>query len=575
MKKITLMAALLGSAYFANAQVGIGTPTPNASAMLDITATNKGVLIPRVALEVNDDQTTVATPTTSLLVYNTNTSDANVPDVKKVTPGFYYWNVDKWERIVNQSQLDTAITNVTNLQGDVTKIKALLDAAYGSNNLGDTATSDSFGGMVFTPAVGNPGDANYESPKFEYVVWDSTSNSYERLGITSVITDLINASETKTTIVTIDNVQYYLSESFNKFAELAAATTDTSKLDVLNSATANSWIKIDVVGGVINNIEEIFTTNTTIVINEGEINQQTFTTVQEYIEYISQNSKQDGETKIVYDVDGNVVFQTWDSATNAWVDVDNVKFSKIVKDNETKTTLARSVNAGDYTPITADPKAATKVTYEYSAEGGVKNYIDVTADIVTSITNNTDVQNAISNVLNAGGNVYYGDHDNSPTTPDVFYTIDAGGNKVAIQISQVVVNAITNATTIQKQEIKNQLGDTYSTTNVVKTGDTWVDGKAIFKSVIETTVLAGTANITGANPTTAGFVTIVGDVSDINVIGIRIIGENGVSASATDLSVDGKNIHFRIGTGSMYNVLSANDLTVKVLVEFSANTTTP
>lgn len=45
MKKITLMAALLGSAYFSNAQVGIGTPTPNASAMLDITATNKGVLI--------------------------------------------------------------------------------------------------------------------------------------------------------------------------------------------------------------------------------------------------------------------------------------------------------------------------------------------------------------------------------------------------------------------------------------------------------------------------------------------------------------------------------------------------
>jgi hypothetical protein len=31
------------------AQVGIGTATPNASSMLDITSTNKGLLIPRVA----------------------------------------------------------------------------------------------------------------------------------------------------------------------------------------------------------------------------------------------------------------------------------------------------------------------------------------------------------------------------------------------------------------------------------------------------------------------------------------------------------------------------------------------
>ena len=41
MKKITIMAALLGSAYFANAQVGIGTPAPANSSQLDIVANNK------------------------------------------------------------------------------------------------------------------------------------------------------------------------------------------------------------------------------------------------------------------------------------------------------------------------------------------------------------------------------------------------------------------------------------------------------------------------------------------------------------------------------------------------------
>lgn len=56
----------------AQQNVGIGTTTPNASARLDITATNRGLLIPRVALTGLTDAVTVPTPATSLLVFNTN-----------------------------------------------------------------------------------------------------------------------------------------------------------------------------------------------------------------------------------------------------------------------------------------------------------------------------------------------------------------------------------------------------------------------------------------------------------------------------------------------------------------------
>ncbi len=76
MKKIILSAALVGSIYFANAQVGIGTPTPSTSAMLDIDSTDKGVLIPRVALTsetshlINLEGGTTE-PVQSLLVYAT------------------------------------------------------------------------------------------------------------------------------------------------------------------------------------------------------------------------------------------------------------------------------------------------------------------------------------------------------------------------------------------------------------------------------------------------------------------------------------------------------------------------
>lgn len=561
MKKITLIAALLGSAYFANAQVGIGTPTPHASAILDVEATDKGVLIPRVALK---NTTTVLSTglvqEESLLVYNT----AKVADV---TPGFYYWVAEKgsvdahWERVVNQTQLNQAISNQG---GDITKIKDLLDAAYGSNNLGDNATSDSFGGMVFTPADGS------NAAKFEYVKWNSTSNSYERLDITSVITDLIKGSESKTLLfaTTDKKKQYYISETY-----LVNTTNPVTQAMVDGWATGTvptGVYEINFIEGVSTNIQTILDQTVTII-EDGK----TFNTVEQYIQYIA--SKSDANVGFTVGgidaTDNNGVaipansFYYIDKTTGNKVHID---LAALVKDLETDTQITKNVtgtvNAGD-----------VKIDYKYFNEaqpdtnGTPQQVIDLNADLKTLIEGNTEIKNAISNVLNQGGNVYYGDVNGT----NVFYTIDASGNKVAIEISQVVVNAITNATTIQKQEIKNQLGDTYSTTTVVNTGDTWIDGGKIYKGIYETNVLGGTANITGASTTTAGFVTIVGDVSDINVIGIRIIGENGVSASATDLSVDGKKIYFRIGTGSMYNVLSANDLTVKVLVEFSANTTTP
>jgi hypothetical protein len=61
--------------------LGIGTTTPHQSALLDITSTNKGLLIPRV-LQANRP----ANPATSLLVYQTDG-----------TQGFYYYNGSTWQ----------------------------------------------------------------------------------------------------------------------------------------------------------------------------------------------------------------------------------------------------------------------------------------------------------------------------------------------------------------------------------------------------------------------------------------------------------------------------------------------
>src|SRR5690554_7504972 len=95
MKRIlfsTLLYLFITSLY---AQVGIGTTNPDASSILDIESSNKGVLIPRVFLLSSTDVVTIPTPATSLVVYNTN----NTIGTNLVTPGFYFWKGTYWSRI--------------------------------------------------------------------------------------------------------------------------------------------------------------------------------------------------------------------------------------------------------------------------------------------------------------------------------------------------------------------------------------------------------------------------------------------------------------------------------------------
>lgn len=83
------------------AQVGVGTTTPSAA--LDITSTNDGILVPRVALTITSSALPLTAPTTSEMVYNTAT-------VNDVTPGFYYWDGTKWVRIISGTNNDWTTT---------------------------------------------------------------------------------------------------------------------------------------------------------------------------------------------------------------------------------------------------------------------------------------------------------------------------------------------------------------------------------------------------------------------------------------------------------------------------------
>ncbi len=80
----TILFAFLFFAANTQAQnnAGIGTATPDASAILDVKSTTKGFLAPRMT---EAERTAIASPATGLLVYQT---DGNA--------GYYYRNVTQW-----------------------------------------------------------------------------------------------------------------------------------------------------------------------------------------------------------------------------------------------------------------------------------------------------------------------------------------------------------------------------------------------------------------------------------------------------------------------------------------------
>ena len=94
-----LFAFAILSLGVANAQVGINTTSPDASAALDITSTDKGLLIPRMTTA---QRTAIATPVEGLSVYDTTTKSnwqyngtawTNAsPDMRSVNTGSHITN---------------------------------------------------------------------------------------------------------------------------------------------------------------------------------------------------------------------------------------------------------------------------------------------------------------------------------------------------------------------------------------------------------------------------------------------------------------------------------------------------
>lgn len=116
----------------ADGRVGINNPAPDQTAMLDIVSSNRGIMIPRVALTARNNPAPVTNPANSLLIYNTETSGTE-PNV--VFPGYYYWDVDRWRRLAS-ARIDRYFYPPTNINANTTyTVTGLVDGILPSSSV--------------------------------------------------------------------------------------------------------------------------------------------------------------------------------------------------------------------------------------------------------------------------------------------------------------------------------------------------------------------------------------------------------------------------------------------------------
>ncbi len=147
MKKIFLVVVIGLYFFYANAQnqnVGIGTTTPDPSAILDLHATNKGLLIPRVTLNDHTVPGPITSPAEGLLIYNANGTEPH---------GFWYWDGSEWVQVGAGSSGGGTLDDAYNFGGS--GAGRTITADFGSVEINMTSSASNTEALTVTAANGS------------------------------------------------------------------------------------------------------------------------------------------------------------------------------------------------------------------------------------------------------------------------------------------------------------------------------------------------------------------------------------------------------------------------------------
>ncbi|AWG25778.1 hypothetical protein [Flavobacterium kingsejongi] len=411
--KLLPLLFVLGG-YAAYSQVGIGTSMPNGSSQLEVVADDKGILIPRIRLTSTTDNLTIQHGNVnSLLVFNTST----IADVK---PGYYYWYVNKWNRIIVSGEVNPAVGTV--FFNPVTNQFTYIDTA-GNTQVVNMEQIVRANQTVTTLVNNNNGTYTYTN----------------EAGVTALINVPADVAANFQTIINNPGVQQIL----NSYVMHIEG-------NVAYNATTNTFTYTDAAGNTQTvNMEQIVRANQTVttLVNN---NNGTYTYTNEAGVTASINVPADVATNFqtiinnpgvqqilnsyVMHIEGNVAYNATTNTftyTDAAGNTQTVNMEQIVRANQTVTTL---VNNNDG-------------TYTYTNEAGVTSVVNpqtlsIASNILTlsnggtvdltPFLDNTDDQQISSFVLD-------------PVTKKLSVTLENGGTQ-EVDFTAVLNNVVAQAT---------------------------------------------------------------------------------------------------------------------------------
>jgi hypothetical protein len=199
-----------------NVSINTTGAAPAGSAMLDVSSSSKGLLIPRVTLTGTTDATTITSAATSLLVYNTATTS-------DVTPGYYYWDGSIWVRLTASSDPDKSYNMVTK-SGNTTLLKTEnMVLASGDITLTlPTVTSDDNGLEIAVKNVGGYMDYVTIVPASTKTIDNNVSVSLTRWRGMTFIANGTNWIVKEKQAITDNQLEVSETGSFSSIAEVVS-----------------------------------------------------------------------------------------------------------------------------------------------------------------------------------------------------------------------------------------------------------------------------------------------------------------------------------------------------------------
>lgn len=198
MKRLVFSLIFLSASYLSIGQVGIGTTTPDASAVLELSSSSKGFLMPRLSDTLN-----ISSPTAGLQMYNTTSNT------------IWFYDGVKWLESGAGSSSVTSVVYSAEYAGAIMM-------ADGTNNTG-FMTSD------------NSGSANNWMNYYEWGSLEASQQDYDVILRLHLPTDFVSWDANA---IVID----YLTSTANSQLDIDIRQEDDTQLDFLSGLnSSNAW----------------------------------------------------------------------------------------------------------------------------------------------------------------------------------------------------------------------------------------------------------------------------------------------------------------------------------------------